>query len=328
MDRGTHRALIAVVFLAAATALAAQNPPPAAPPAPGVPDTTRRDSLARQLVLDEMFAVGQSAFAPRVVLTEGTVYRLEIQPATASIRVHSARRLSLPPLFLVPLEGGGPVGANQTAAFLLVPRSTEEYRFDVVVDGTEPVRVRVWTDPREMSRYARMREATRNLPMAGLGLRAAYLGSFVRAPAGTAAGTASATGIEACLAVVPRGEWISGPVGGCVLILGRYWRPGSTAGMWYIGTEPRYELSRPGTSLETSVTATVGIGTSVSSKKMDVLALGLGLEAATPVPATHRRLWLEADAGLTRMQQLAGGPETIGPAKVVPRLGLGLQLRF
>ncbi len=336
MDRGPHHALIAALLLATATTAAAQNPP-SPPPSPDTtqPTTARRDTLARALVLDEMFAVGPSALVPRVALEEGVVYRVELQPAAAIITVRSARRPSQPPLFLVPLEGGGPVGASQTAAFLVVPRSTEEYRFDVAVEGTEPVRVRVWTDPREMSRYARMRQATKDLPMAGLGIRAVYMGPFVRPNQkvpnpGVPRGTASAAGVEVCLAAVPRGAWVSGPVGGCVLAVGGFARPDSAGGLWYIGTEPRYELTAPGAGVEQSVVLTVGIattfGTAGSSKRTDYIALALGYHVATR--ALGRHLYVEAEGDLARMQELGAGLEPTGPASLVPRLGAGLQLRF
>jgi hypothetical protein len=307
-----------------AIGLAAQNPPSTTPP-----PSPRHDSLARELILDEVVAVGPSAIPLRVTLTEGTVYRLEAQPGSADIVVRSVRQPSLPPLFLMPLVGGGPPGASQASAFLLVPRSTQEYRIDVTVTGTDPVRLRVWTDPREMSRYARMRQATAHLPMAGLSVRAAYYGAFVRP--GPAQATASAFGVETCFGVVPRGAWASGPIGGCVLALGVYSRPDSAGKLLLIATEPRLELGAPGATLEKSLVLTIGLGTAFSvprHTKMDYLALGLGLEAATRVVGLGRHWYIEAEAGVARFQQLGAGLEPTGRASLVPHLALGLQLRF
>jgi len=333
MDRGAPLlALIAGILVSTAATAAAQNPP-TTPPAR--PDTARRDPLARELVLDEMFAVGPSALAPRIVLQGGVVYRVEVQPAQGEMSVRSVRHPSLPPLFMVPLEGGGPVGGSQIAAFLLVPRSTEEYRIDVVAEGTEPIRVRIWTDPKEMSRYARMREATRGIPTAGVSVRAVYMGAFVRpdlkSPVpGVSRATASAMGTEVCFGVVPRGAWISGRFGGCVLALGGFTRPDSAGGLWFIGTEPRYELTAPGAAIEQSLVLTVGIattfGTAGSSRRTDYLALALGYHVATRL--LGRRLYGEAEADLARMQDLGGGLEPTGTASLVPRLATGLQLRF
>jgi hypothetical protein len=324
MGSRARHALIVLACAASAQALAAQNPPPGTPPPP-----PQHDSMARELLLDEMFPVGVSSIAPRVTLNEGIVYRVEIQPGSAQVSIRSVRQPSMPPLFMVPLEGGGPPGANQTAAFLIIPRSTEDYRIDVTDFGTEAVRLRVWTDPREMSRYARMRAATKGLPTAGLSVRAVYLGAFVRPHPSDfvgSAGTASATGVEACLAVVPRGEWFSGPVGGCVLSVAHFVRPDTVGAMWFIATQPGFALNRAGATLEESIVATIGIGTTTSRQRMDYLGLGLALQVATPVLGRH--LWLEAEAGLMRMQQLASGPEALGPANIVPHAGLGLQLRF
>lgn len=324
MGGRARHALISLALAASAQRLAAQNPPPAATPA------AARDSMAREQILNEIIPVG-ATFAPRVTLIEGTVYRVEIQPASATFSVRSARRPSLPPLFLIPLGGGGPPGVSQTAAFLLVPRSTEEYRFDVAAYGTEPVRLRVETDPREMARYTRMREATKNLSPAGLSLRAVYLGAFIRPQRSDLldqAGSASATGVEACFALVPRGAWSFGRLGGCALSIARYQRPDPAGGMWFVGTEPAYVLSRPGATIETSIVATLGIGAATPPFNMDYLDLGLGFQVATGIPGLGRHWHAEAEAGFARLQELGNGLEPKGRANIVPHLGLGLQFRL
>jgi hypothetical protein len=214
------------------------------------------------------------------------------------------------------------------------PRSTEEYRIDIQYTTDQPVRLRIWTDPEEMSRWARMRERTANLPAAGFGVRAVYLGPFVRASTAVGVyppppqGTASATGIEGCLAVVPRGEWLSGPEGGCVLAVGRFTRSAGAGGMWLISTEPDYQVSAPGAALEQSVVLSAGIGTTVGpgAGSTDYLALGLGYNVATR--ALGRHVYVEAQVGITRMQELGAGLEPMGKASLVPDLGAGLQLRF
>jgi len=311
-------ALIALSLALAGRGLVAQNPTPAAPAPP-------RDSLAREQVYDDVFPGG----SPWVTLTEGVVYRLEIQPAGATITIRSARQPSPQPLLLIPIEGGGTPGASRTAAYLLVPRATERYRIDVA-GGEPPIRVRVETDPREMSRWARMQQETKDLPMAGLSLRGVYLGPFVRPHAAGVppTGTASAAGVEACFAVVPRGAWARGPLGGCALAVARYARPDSAGGMWFIGTEPAYLLSGPGARVETGIVATLGIGSAVSSVRMDYLALGLDFQVAAAVPGLGRHWRVEAEAGLARLQRLGDGLEPDGQANVVPHFGLGLQLRF
>ena len=286
--------------------------------------------MAREQVLNEIIPPG-ATFAPRVTLIDGTVYRVEIQPSTATVSVRSARRPSLPPLFLIPLEGGGAPGVSQTAAFLLIPRSTEEYRFDLSVYGTEPVRIRVETDPREAARYTRMRQDTKNLPAAGLSLRAVYLGAFSRPQRSDLldqAGSASATGVEACFALVPRGAWSFGRLGGCALSIARYQRPDPAGGMWFVGTEPAYVLTRPGATMETSVVATLGIGAATPPFNTAYLDLGLGFQVATGIPGLGRPWRAEAEVGFARLQELGDGLEPKGRANVVPHLGLGLQFRL
>ena len=279
-----------------------------------------------------MLAPG-SAIGPRIVLQKDMVYRIETQPAQ-QVSVRYSRMPSQPPLFMLPLGGGGPE-ASGSASILVVPRSTEEYRIDVTYTTDQPVRLEVWTDPEEMSRWARMREQTRNLPTAGLGLRFVYLGPFVRPKPLNPGypppprGTESASGVEGCLAVAPRGAWVSGRVGGCVLAISRFTRPDGS-GLWFLTTEPRYELSGPGAAIEQSVVVTAGIGTTVSTPGSetvtDYVELGLGYLAATPLLGRH--VWAEAQAGASRMQELGGGFEPLGPASIVPDLALGVQFRF
>jgi hypothetical protein len=332
MDSRTRFALSLGGLLALAVAAAAQNPPPATP-APIRLDTVRPDTLAPRLLYDETFAPG-SNFVPRVTLEAGTVYRIETEPGQP-VSVSYSRRPAAQPLFLVPLSGGGPE-ASGSAAFLVVPQSTDEYRIDIQWTQTEPVRLTIWTDPKEMSRWARMRASTAGLPTAGLSVRAVYLGGFVR-PAWrswvsqtTPRGLASAYGLEACVAVLPRGGWFSGPWGGCALALARLTRPDSAGGLWRLSIEPRYELSRPGAVVQQSVALTLGIATTVglpgSAANTDYVGIGLGYQVATR--ALGRHLYVEADAGLTRMQQLGPGIEPLGRASVVPDLAAGLQYRF
>ncbi len=106
----------------------------------------------------------------------------------------------------------------------------------------------------------------------------------------------------------------------------RLFRPDSAGGMWLLSTEPRWELTSPRAAVEQSVVVTVGIATTVSQGSADYLEVGLGYDAATRV--LGRRLYVEAEAGLARMQQLGGGLETIGKASIVPHFSAGLQLRF
>jgi hypothetical protein len=327
VDRRARFALIAAGLLAVAPTAGAQRPPPAQPAAR---DAAARDTLVPRLVYDDVFPPG-STIIPRLVLQAGVVYRVETQPGQA-VSVSYSRQPSQPPLFLVPLEGGPPE-ASHTASFLVVPRVTTEYRVDIQYTVNEPVRLRIWTDPKEMSRWARMRAATAGLPAAGLSVRAVYFGPFVRprwagflsAPRGLA----GATGVAACLAMLPRGGWFSGPFGGCALAITRLVRPDSAGGLWLLTTEPRYELTARGATLQQSVVLILGIGTTVAlpanERQTDYVAVGVSYQVATR--ALGRHLYAEAEAGLARLQELGGGLEPVGTASVVPRLAAGLQLR-
>jgi len=331
MGHGSRLALTSAGLLAAGLLLAAfaraQSPPPAVAPHART-DTTPQDTLAPHLLYDETLPPN-TTIVPRVTLQAGMVYRIETQPGEA-VSVSYSRQPAAEPLLLVPLGGGGPTSSG-SQSFLVVPRVTAEYRLDIQWTQTDPVRLTIWTDPKEMSRWARMRAATAGQPAAGVSVRAVYYGPFVRpgpefnASAG-GRGTADAAGVQVCLAVVPRGEWISGPVGGCVLAVSRLFRPDSAGSMWLLSTEPRLMLSSPQAAIEHSVFVTAGIGTTVGAGSTDYVILGLGYDLAVRALGPH--LWFEAQAGVMRMQQLGSGFNPLGKASIVPRLGGGLQLRF
>jgi len=331
--RQTALALVALLLAAGAVA---QNPPAAAanPQAGPTAPPAARDSMRRVRIYDDVFPPGTSAFAPRLTLTEGMVYRVEIQPATANISIRSARRPSLPPLMMVPLEGGGPPGATETYSALIVPRSTEEYRLDVTNYGTEPVTVRVETDPKEMSRYARVRAATQGIPMAGLSIRAVYIGAFIRPNAGysstpTPTGNASATGVEACFAMLPHGV-TSTPWGGCVIAVGRFERPDGAGRLWYIGTEPELELSDPRATFHHSLTFTLGMASAdmgaSGQESTDYVLYALGYRVATQLAGRH--VYLDAEADVASMRESDGFLSGTGKARLVPRLALGVLFGF
>ena len=302
--------------MAVAPLAAAQNPPPAQTP----------DTLTPQQIFNDVFAPN-SAIAGYVILSAGVVYRVEVEgDATVDFRVR--RHPSMPPLLMVPLsrEAAG----MGTSSYLMVPPESDEYRLDVTVLGGEPVRVRVWSDPREMSRWARMRQATRALPKAGLGLRIGYVGAFARLPRGfsDSAGTASGLGAELCLGVVPRGGWSYGGFGGCVLQVAYYGR-GVDGNVLFFSVAPRLEVTPRRSSIQVSVTAQAGLGTTLSvaaygGDSETYLALGLGLDGAVPL---SRHVWLDAEAGIVRIQPTAGGA-LIGAAHLVPHVATGLQFRF
>jgi hypothetical protein len=261
-----------------------------------------------------------------VTLTEGLSYRVEIEPDQAAVSLRVRRQPRTPPLFMTPLAGATSVSGAR--AFLVVPRASEEYRVDVVTYGDAPVRVRIIYDPQESARWLRVAESSRGRPPAGLALRAAYLGTF---PAPPPAGSdsfpdASAYGVEACLGVLPRGSWFSGPVGGCALLIGRYWR-GERGGVFFVGVAPRVLLTRADAPVETSLAAQFAIGTSVLGQSdLEYRRAGAGLHSAILIGSA---LAVEAEAGLSIV--LASGARGFVSREdqaIIPHFALGLQYRF
>ena len=163
MTHHVQRLLVAcAALITVARAAAAQDRPPA-------------DTIGPRLLFNEVFPVN-SAIPGYVVLSEGVVYRVELEPGSATLSIRVARRPTLPPAFLVPISREAlPQGSS---AYLMVPRASEEYRLDVTALGDEPVRVRIWSDPRESARWARIRAGGFGAPALGAALHAVYLAVF------------------------------------------------------------------------------------------------------------------------------------------------------
>jgi hypothetical protein len=287
--------------------------------------------MAREQILNEIIPEG-ATFAPRATLTKGIVYRVEIQPASADVSVRSARRPSLPPLFMIPLEGGGAAeGASQTAAFLVVPSSTEEYRFDVRAYGGEPVRIRVETDPREMARWTRIRSEGFRLPVLAAAARLMYLTTFRDAYSspldslyGYGTTPRSAVGLKTCLAVVPNGRVLPDRFGGCALAL-TLWRRASGRNFYTLGLEPEVVVRRTPVS-EISISPQVAFGnTTGGAPRASYVLLGLGARYARVL--THKpALGFQAEATVLNVRSM---PATVNPTRVSAialSLGAGLVL--
>lgn len=312
MRRGA-RAILGVPGLLWAAAAPAQNAP--------VPDDS-----ARQIYNDVFF--GQPAPPAFVVLSEDLVYRIEIEPATARVSVRVARHPGMAPLFLVPL--GGDPGSSGAAAYLMVPRSSDEYRLDVTTTGGEPVRVRIWVDPKENARWARMREQSRNQRPAGISLRVVSFGPFrsMQVSSFDSTRTASADGWEACLALLPRSSWMRGALGGCVVSVTVLERSRTDGSVFFIGTAPRVELWRsPGTtSLALELQVGLGQTTTGTGTAIDYFLVGAGALLSFPLPVAARRLFGEVELGLANIQGSTG--PTDAESHTVRRLAAGLQLAF
>jgi hypothetical protein len=274
--------------------------------------------MAREQVLNEIIPE-RATFAPRATLIKGTVYRVEIQPGSAGVAVRSARRPSLPPLFMIPLEGGGATeGASQTAAFLMVPNSTEEYRFDVIVYGGESVRIRVETDPREMARWTRIHNEGFRLPVLAVAARAMYLTPFRDAHSspleslyGYATTPLSAIGLKTCLAVVPNGQVFPDRLGGCALAL-TFWHRASGRDFYTFGIEPEVVVRRTPVS-EISVSPQVAFGnTTGGAPRASYVFLGLGARYARNL-MRKPTLGFQAEATVLDVRSL---PAAVNPARV------------
>jgi hypothetical protein len=320
MGDRTHRALIAAAVLVFARALVAQNPPTA--PA--------RDTLVPELIFDDVFTPG-NAIPSYVVLDEGVVYRVEIQPAEASVSLRVRRHPTLPPLFMVPLSREA--AESQTGAYLVVPRASDEYRMDVTILGDEPVRVRIWRDPKESSRFARIRAEGFRPPPLAFALRAVYLASFrdayssrFDAAGGYHTGPQDAYGFEACLAVVPNGRILPDRVGGCALAFALWFR-GAGRDFYTVGIAPEVVVRRSGTR-GLSVSPQLYFGNTRGGRPTaEYVMVGAGARYTVSLPR-YQALGYELEATILNVRSLSAAPDPRRVSTITLRLGAGFVLKL
>ena len=288
------------------------------------------DTLAPQTIFNDVF-IGQPAAPAYVVLAQGTVYRIEAEPAAARIAIRQARRPGMPPLFLVPLDDrSGPAGG---AAYLLVPNRSAEYRLDVETAGDEPVRVRILTDPAENARLTRIRRDGFRLPLLGAAVRAGYLATFRDAYAtpndslyGYHTEPHAATGVEGCLRVVPSGRVLPARVGGCAVTVG-FWRRPAGRDFRMIGIAPEVVLRRAG-SRSIALSPEIAFGSTRGGRpraQYVFLALGLRYAVRMPGPGSPPLAW-EFSGSLVNVRSLPSALDYRRVSTLTLRLGAGLLL--
>jgi hypothetical protein len=325
MGSRARHALIPLALAAFAQGLAAQNPPSAPQQ-----DSTARDTATAHLIYSDVFA-GETSIAPRLVLNRGVVYRIEVEPGTAVLDIRSARRPSLPPLFLVPLSREALGG--QSAAYLIVPRSTEEYRIDITASGDEPVRLRIWRDPRESARLARIHAEGFRLPILAIALRAMVIAPFRDARSSPVNSLYSlntapqgALGMKACLAIVPNGRIVPDRTGGCALTFGLWYR--GTGGSFYtLGIEPEFVVSRRATA-DLSLTPQLAFGDSHGGGfTSQYVFTGLGARYTTVLP-WNQRLGLQFEATVLDVQSMPATPDPGRANSLTLSVGAGFIMRL
>jgi len=316
MARGPCRTLITALLLAGALPAAAQNPPPASSSPPVPQDTTRRDSTARdtsgvvRLLYSDVIVPG--GIVPRVRLTKGTVFTIEVDPGGAEPDVRFARRPSQPGLFVVPLRGEAMGNAED---YLVVPPSTEDY-FVGLANGAGG-RIRIWFDPRQSARYARIRAEGFRLPILALGVSATYLAPFRDArpsafdPTGATTTPRAAYGAKLCLDVLPNGRLLPDRTGGCAVAF-TLWRRGAGRNFFTVGIEPEVIVVRRA-NRELGLTPQLGFGNTTGGTPQAAYAYyGLGARY-TVASATHPHIGYQAQASIL---ELDSSPDYPDPGRV------------
>ena len=257
-----------------------------------------------------------------VVLGRHVIYRVELRPSgdavfpSVSVTILPFPANGLPPLSHVPLSD--PNIVNGGVGFDINPSETGMYR--MTVSSTGPVDIRIIRDARETERVARMDAGIQGpSTLAGVSLRAVYLGSFYQAPTsfGQPDGSSSSVGPELCVDLALHLPVLNDHVRGCGLIVDWFDRSG-TAPTLAIGTSPHYILSgaHGWTRTFASLTLAFAVPTGPSSGAEYTMG-GLGLGADHQFSG---RLRLEAEAGFMLVHPMHGTAD-----KVPPRLTAGLQ---
>ena len=317
MSGTAYRGVVVIAFAATATGLAAQSPPSA----PAAAVAAKPDSFARVQIMDEVFPEGTSAIRPRVTLERGMVYRVEIQPAVATVNIRSARHPSLPPLFLTPLEGGGPPGRarrSSTSSCHAAPRNTKSRSpttaWSRYASGSRPIpgRCRAGADAAGLEGPARRRfQPARRVPRRLHGSGQLQSGS----------GHGQRHRRRGLLRRRPTRPVVQRAAGGCVLDIARLWRSGSAGQIWYLGTEPGWVVAASGAGRAIGR----GLGGDCDLRGEHGLhARGLGRQGLRA--AARRHLWVGAQAGFASMHVITYGYG--GETHLVPRIAADLQARF
>ena len=307
--------VVCAALITLAHSAAAQQRPPA-------------DTTGPRILFNEVFPVN-SVMPGYVVLSEGVVYRIELEPGSATLSIRAARRPTLPPMFLVPISNEAlPQGSS---AYLMVPRSSEEYRLDVTALGDEPVRVRIWSDPRESARWARIRAEGFRAPALGAALHAVYMAAFRDAyaspydwMAGYHISPQAAHGLEGCLRVVPNGRVLPARVGGCALTLGLWFRDAGRD-FYTVGIAPEIVVARAGMRT-LALSPQMSFGHSIGGKPTaDYVFLALGVRYSFPLVRRPVLGW-EIEAAVVNARSLPGAWDPRRVSTVTLRLGAGLKL--
>ena len=269
-----------------------------------------------------------TGIAGYVVLSEGVVYRVEVDGG-ANVDFRVRRRPSLPPLLMVPLSREAAPGQS----YLIVPRASEEYRIDVTVLGDEPVRLRIWTDPKEGSRWARIHAEGFRLPILAAGVQAVYIATFRDATSskfdsafGYHTAPQSATGFEGCLAVLPTGRILPDRVGGCALTFG-LWSRGSGRNFYTLGIAPEYVVRRTADGAF-SVSPQLAFGSTTGGKPTaQYTFIGLGGRYAASLAALPA-LAYQVEIVVLDIRSLPASYDSRRVSSITLRVGAGLALKL
>lgn len=282
------------------------------------------EAASRAMFEPELRIFDQDFPGPRraVALGADVVYRVEIRsngPVSGGIvSLHSVSNLGQPRIqapLSDPLEGQG-------VSVLVIPTVSDEYWVDV--SGSAQVRIAIIRDPKETARWARMSDQTRNLPRAGISVRAVHIGAFPRPGART--DYASGSGMDICLGLVARGAWVGGDVGGCALSVSFY-RRSHEATVAAIGIAPRVLLSPATARWQFALGASFALAaTTESPAEQSYWMFGVAVIAERML---LRRLLVEAEIGVMHAQTTANRDARVLPRSSAPhRLALGLQYRL
>ena len=324
MGGGTRIALIALAAALVRPAVA-QNPPAAPPAPPASQDTTRRDSTAQdtsgiaRLLFTDYIGAG-SGIVPRVQLTKGMVYKIEVDPG-AALEVRSALHPRQPPLLLLPLQTGTILG---TWGYLVVPTSTEDYLIDVAsAEGIPGNTVRIYFDPKESARYNRIKAEGFRAPLLSFGVSAVYAPPFRDASSSYLAEAQAAYGLRMCVGVLANGRLLPDRVGGCAVSL-TLWKRSAGRSFFTVGMEPEVVIRRR-PLLEVSIVPQVAFGNTTGGEPYATYALyGLGVRFSAAL-AGDPHIGL---AGQANVEDLASHVNGATLHRLFPSIGAGVIFKL
>ena len=238
-------------------------------------------ATTRTVVFSDMMAANAPAY---IALERNVAYRVEVVPSAAILI--ETRMAGPAPLALRPMaEEAGTQGGD---SYIVVPTVSGDYRVEVY-NTTDPVHVRIESDPRETALLAG--RATSSVAMLTVGAQAVVMSGlqtehFSSVPGAPSVTSEATIGEEVCLGLAVGRTPGMPKLGGCAFTAGEYRQSGGGY-VEMFGVAPSWLLRTYAHRVEVSASGISTFGRAVGGTyRTEVLymVVGGGLDIGVPLP--------------------------------------------